>query len=122
MTKMNITTPADIKDQIYTIISDTAIIKRDDIADNKRFLYDMDSDSLDYLNIIMKCEKTFNIDITDQEIENTNTVGDLIELIKQKNPTQWATAQKQTRIQKFLRKLKLARSTITNANTTKHTK
>lgn len=115
MPKINITTPADIQDQIYTIISDTAIIQRKDISDDKKFLYDMDSDSLDYLNIIMKCEKTFNVNITDQEIENTLTVGDLVKLIEQKNPTSWATAQKQTRIQKFLNTIKKTRGAITNA-------
>ena len=122
MPKLNIATKADIREQVYDIITDTAIINRKDIADNKSFLYDLDMDSLDYLNIILECEKVFNISINDMEIEQTLTVDDLIKLIEQKNPTQWRVTQKQSRIQEFMNKLKKAKKNISNKNNMQHTK
>lgn len=122
MPKLNIVTKADIREQVYDIIADIAVINRKKIADNKSFLYDLDMDSLDYLNIILECEKVFNISINDMEIEQTLTVDDLIKLIEQKNPTQWRVTQKQSRLQEFMNKLKKAKKNISNKNNMQHTK
>ena len=122
MPKLNIVTKADIREQVYDIIADIAVINRKKIADNKSFLYDLDMDSLDYLNIILECEKVFNISINDMEIEQTLTVNDLIKLIEQKNPTQWRVMQKQSRLQEFMNKLKKAKKNISNKNNMQHTK
>lgn len=116
MPKLNIVTRADIKEQVYDIITDTAIVKKETIADNKSFLYDLDMDSLDYLNIILECEKVFNISFNDMEIERIFTVNDLIELIKEKNPEPWIKEKKQTRMKEFLSKFKRTRGAITTAN------
>ena len=122
MPKLNIVTRADIKEQVYDIITDTAIVKKETIADNKSFLYDLDMDSLDYLNIILECEKVFNISFNDMEIEIIFTVNDLIELIKEKNPAQWRTKIKQSRMQEFLNKFKKTKKTISNKNNIQRTK
>ena len=122
MPKLNIVTKADIREQVYDIIADIAVINRKKIADNKSFLYDLDMDSLDYLSIILECEKVFNISINDMEIEQTLTVDDLIKLIEQKNPTQWRVMQKQSRLQEFMNKLKKAKKNISNKNNMQHTK
>ena len=122
MPKLNVVTTADIREQVYDIIRDTAIIKRETIEDNKSFLYDLDIDSFDYLNIILECEKVFNINISDIEIEKIFRVDDLITLIKNKNPEQWRTEKKQTRIQEFLNKFKRTKKTISDKNNIQHTK
>ena len=122
MPKLNIVTKADIREQVYDIIADIAVINRKKIADNKSFLYDLDMDSLDYLSIILECEKVFNISINDMEIEQTLTVDDLIKLIEQKNPTQWRVMQKQSRLQEFMNKIKKAKKNISNKNNMQHTK
>jgi len=41
-------------------------------------------DSLDITDIIMACEEQFNIVIADEEVQNLQTVGQCIDLIKQK--------------------------------------
>ena len=122
MPKLNIVTTENIKEQVYDIITDIDIVKRETIANNKSFLYDLDMDSLDYLNIILECEKVFNISFNDLEIEKIFTVNDLIELIKEKNPEPWRTEKKQTRLQEFFSKFKRTRSIIADANTKTHTK
>ncbi len=122
MPKLNIVTRADIKEQVYDIITDTAIVKKETIADNKSFLYDLDMDSLDYLNIILECEKVFNISFNDMEIEKIFTVDDLITLIEKKNPELWIKEKKQNRLPEFFNKFKRTRSTITKANTGQNTK
>ena len=115
---MNMPTPTDIRGKVYDIIADTIAINKATIKDDKTFLYDdeMDMDSLDYMTIIVECEKTFNIEINDYEIEHIYTVGNLIKLIEKKNPDNIIVTKKQTRIQQFINKFKKTRGAITTAN------
>jgi len=40
-------------------------------------------DSLDWLNLILAVEKTFDIEISDEQSLSIKTLGDLIDLLKQ---------------------------------------
>ncbi len=73
-----------IKQDIYKIISESAVIDIKTISDNKDMLNDLDMDSLDFLYILMKCEDKFNIHITDAEMEKIKTVNDLTNLVNLK--------------------------------------
>ena len=124
MQKMNMLAPTDIKGKVYDIIADTIAINKETIKDDKIFLYDdeMDMDSLDYMTIIVECEKAFNININDYEIEHIYTVGNLIKLIEKKNPDNIIVTKKQTRIQQFINKFKKTKKTISGKNNIQHTK
>lgn len=43
---------------------------------------DADLDSLDFVEIIMRCEKEFNISIPDDHAINFKTVGELVDFIE----------------------------------------
>ena len=43
---------------------------------------DLYMDSLDLVEIIIKCEQEFGYPITDDKVQNLKTVGDLVNLIK----------------------------------------
>jgi len=42
---------------------------------------DLDMESLDVVELVMECEKEFQIDIPDAQIEGVNTVGQLFEIV-----------------------------------------
>jgi len=43
---------------------------------------DIDADSLDIVELVMALEEEFDLEISDQEIENIKTVGDIIKFIE----------------------------------------
>lgn len=45
---------------------------------------DIDADSLDIVELVMALEEEFDLEISDQEIENINTVGDVVKYIESK--------------------------------------
>ncbi len=45
---------------------------------------DIDADSLDIVELVMALEEEFDLEISDKEIENIKTVGDIIRYIESK--------------------------------------
>ncbi len=43
---------------------------------------DIDADSLDIVELVMALEEEFDLEISDQEVENIKTVGDVIKYIE----------------------------------------
>ncbi|WP_375572641.1 acyl carrier protein [Seohaeicola saemankumensis] len=54
------------------------------LAQEASFVSDLGADSLDIVEISMALEKEFDIDISDEDIENTRTLGDLQQFIAAK--------------------------------------
>lgn len=50
-------------------------------TDLKQFMYELGMDSLDGVEFIMAVEQEFNIEIPDDEIQNWNMIGDMIEYV-----------------------------------------
>lgn len=45
---------------------------------------DIDADSLDIVELVMALEEEFDLEISDKEIENIKTVGDIVRYIESK--------------------------------------
>ena len=43
---------------------------------------DIDADSLDIVELVMALEEEFDLEISDQEIENIRTIGDVVKYIE----------------------------------------
>ena len=43
---------------------------------------DLDADSLDIVELVMALEEEFNLEISDEEVENIKTVGDVVRYIE----------------------------------------
>ena len=70
-----------IEEQLITIAQQELGIDPAQITTSSR-LADF-GDSLDWLNLILAVEKTFDIEISDEQSLSIKTLGDLIDLLKQ---------------------------------------
>jgi acyl carrier protein len=70
----------DTQEKVSTIISEILKIEKEKITPIATF-ESLGADSLDRLEIIMKIEETFGIDITDEQEASIKSVNDAIEAI-----------------------------------------
>ena len=69
-------------EKIQRIIAEVLNIDANDITMDTTFVDDLGADSLDVFQIIMGIEEEFDIEISNDDAENINTVGDAVEQIK----------------------------------------
>ena len=69
-------------DQVKKIIAETLSLNPEDVTPEKTFSEDLGADSLDQVEIIMKIEDTYHIEIPDEVAMEIHTVGDAIEQLK----------------------------------------
>lgn len=54
------------------------------VTKDASFIDDLGAESLDVIEIIMRLEEEFGIEIPDEDAENINTVGELVKYIEEK--------------------------------------
>ena len=67
--------------EIIDIIVETLEVDRSLLNENTRFA-ELDVDSLDLVNLVVAFEKTYNIEIPDNEIKNLQTVKDVVDYVE----------------------------------------
>ena len=72
----------DIDSKIREIIARQLDVPLEKVTDEKRFIEDLDADSLDTVEIIISIEDEYNIEINDDNAEKIITVGDAIKQLK----------------------------------------
>lgn len=72
-----------IEDKVKKIIADQLEVDVDKLSGDTTF-EDIDADSLDIVELVMALEEEFDLEISDQEIENIRTVGDVVKYIETK--------------------------------------
>lgn len=70
-----------VEDKVKKIISDQLEVAVDKLSMDTSF-EDIDADSLDIVELVMALEEEFDLEISDQEIENIKTVGDIVKYIE----------------------------------------
>tara|TARA_B100000941_G_scaffold292_1_gene172 strand:+ start:627 stop:863 length:237 start_codon:yes stop_codon:yes gene_type:complete len=70
--------------RIKEIIIDKLGIEESKITTEARFIEDLGADSLDTVELIMQFEEEFDIEISDEDAENLNTVGSSVDYINEK--------------------------------------
>ncbi len=53
-----------------------------EVTENAAFIEDLGDDSLDIVELVMKMEEEFGIEIPDEEAEKIKTVNDVVQYIK----------------------------------------
>jgi len=72
-----------VENKVKGIIADQLEVGIDKLALDTTF-EDIDADSLDIVELVMALEEEFDLEISDQEIENIKTVGDVVRYIESK--------------------------------------
>lgn len=71
-------------EKIKGIIADQLGVRLKEIVPEADFENDLGADSLDRVELCMALEEEFDIEITEEEQENIDTVKDLMEFVKSK--------------------------------------
>ncbi|NMA92326.1 MAG: acyl carrier protein [Firmicutes bacterium] len=72
----------DIKEKIKSVIADQLEIEIDKLTMETTF-EEIDADSLDIVELVMTLEEEFDLEISDEEIENIKSVGDVAKYIEE---------------------------------------
>ncbi len=73
-----------VEDRIKEIIADQLGVELEKITPEAKFVEDLGADSLDVVELIMAFEEEFGIEIPDEDAEKIQTVGDVINYLKEK--------------------------------------
>lgn len=79
-----IMTRQEIFQKLSKIVSQKLQIQESEIKEDSSFVDDFGADSLDLVELIMKIEEEFGIEISDEESQKILTVKDAIDFIEQK--------------------------------------
>ena len=76
------TAVSEIRNRVTKIIGEQLGIADDKIVDTADFSEDLNADSLEVVQIVMKIEEEFGIEIPDAAADGLSTVGDAIRFIQ----------------------------------------
>lgn len=73
---------SDVEKRVKRAISEMIGVDESTLSNEKKFVEDLGADSLDWVQIIMKLEGEFEIEISDEDAEKISTVQQSIDYIK----------------------------------------
>ncbi len=74
----------DIEAKVKEIIVEELGVEAGEVVESANYIDDLGADSLDTVELIMKFEEEFDIDIPDEEASSLKTVGDSLKYLKEK--------------------------------------
>lgn len=69
-------------DRVKAIIVDRLGVDEDKVKLESSFKEDLGADSLDVVELVMELEDEFDLEISDEDAEKINTVGDVVQYIE----------------------------------------
>ncbi|WP_411955428.1 acyl carrier protein [Alkalibacillus sp. S2W] len=72
---------ADVFDRVKKIIVERLDVDESKVTENASFKDDLEADSLDVVELVMELEDEFDLEISDEDAEKINTVGDAVNYI-----------------------------------------
>jgi acyl carrier protein len=73
-----------VEKDVIDIVVEQLGVDAADVVLSKRFVEDLNADSLDLTELIMTFEENFGFDISEEEAEKLKTVGDVVEYVKKR--------------------------------------
>jgi len=74
---------SEIAEKVKRIIVDQLGVATDDVVDGASFVEDLGADSLDIVELIMALEEEYDVEISDEDAEKIQTVGDASSYIQE---------------------------------------
>ena len=74
----------DVQKKVTAIITEKLGIPESEVTPDASFVRDLGIDSLDYAELVMEFEQTFDIKIPDDDAEKMNTIGSAVQYIQSK--------------------------------------
>jgi len=69
-------------EKVKELISEQLDVAISEITMETRFDEDLNADSFEIMELVVKIEDTFNITVDDETLENITTVGDVVEMLE----------------------------------------
>ncbi len=70
-----------IKDKVIKLIADKLSVETEEVVPEASFVDDLGADSLDLVELIMSMEEEFDIEISDEDAEEIQTVQDAMDYV-----------------------------------------
>lgn len=77
----SIMTVEEILEKLKVLLSEQLGVDKNSISINSRLVEDLGADSLDIVDLVEAVEAEFEIDISDERIENIHTINDVVSYI-----------------------------------------
>lgn len=74
---------SEVQDKIKQIIVDELGVDEAEVTENARFIEDLGADSLDLVELVMRFEEEFDIEIADEDAEKIQSVRDAYAYVEQ---------------------------------------
>lgn len=72
---------SDLKNKLVDIVADHLDVPKEDVVESANFVDDLNADSLDTVELIMRLEKELDLDIPDDEAEKMLTFGAVLDYL-----------------------------------------
>jgi acyl carrier protein len=72
----------DIAERARTIVVEQLVVDPDEVLDDASFIEDLGADSLDMVELALKFEREFGLEISDDAVESIRTVGDAVKFLE----------------------------------------
>ncbi len=69
-------------ERVQEIIAEELDVDKEQVTEDASILNDLGADSLDVVELVMALEESFDITVSDDEVQKLKTVGDVVEYIK----------------------------------------
>lgn len=73
-------------EKVRKILADYTSTAEDKITGETELRDNLSMDDLAFFEVMLSCEDTFKIDLTDEDFDNLKTVDDLVKLVSSKSP------------------------------------
>jgi acyl carrier protein len=72
----------EVADRVRKVIADHLGVEAETVVDTADLRSDLGADSLDIVELIMRCEEEFGVEIPDDDMDEAWTVADLVKIVK----------------------------------------